>query len=120
MSETCGLGCNADAVPPILFRAVECLVSDADQIITIDGVERIFFDNNLPFPQAVSTFSSGWYLTTRGGRLSSRLRGNQMDKSAIAICTCIVILYLLDAAFFNGQYFDGVIRTLAQVYAFFR
>lgn len=35
-----------------------------------------------------------------------------MDKSAIALCTCIVTLYLLDAAFFNGTYFAGAVSMI--------
>jgi hypothetical protein len=42
-----------------------------------------------------------------------------MDKSAIAFCTCIVSLYLLDAAFFNGVYFAIVIRMVSQLYSYF-
>jgi hypothetical protein len=42
-----------------------------------------------------------------------------MDKSAIAVCTCIVILYLLDSAFFNGVYFASVIRMLSELYSYF-
>jgi hypothetical protein len=36
-------------------------------------------------------------------------------KSAIVVFTCIVILYLLDAAFFNGVYFTGVSRMLSDI-----
>ena len=43
-----------------------------------------------------------------------------MDKTAVTVCTCIVILYLLDAAFFNGAYFAGVIRMLSDLYSYFR
>ena len=43
-----------------------------------------------------------------------------MDKSAIALCTCIVILYLLDSAFFNGVYFAGLVHLLSDLYRHFR
>jgi len=36
-------------------------------------------------------------------------------KSVIAACTCIVILYLLDAAFFNGVYFAGLSRMVSDI-----
>ena len=42
-----------------------------------------------------------------------------MDKSAIALCTCIVSLYLLDAAFFNGVYFAAVISMLSELRLYF-
>ena len=42
-----------------------------------------------------------------------------MDKSAIALCTCIVTLYLLDAAFFNGVYFAGAISMLSELRTYF-
>jgi hypothetical protein len=42
-----------------------------------------------------------------------------MDKSAIAFCTCIVSLYLLDAAFFNGVYFASAIRMISELYSHF-
>jgi hypothetical protein len=42
-----------------------------------------------------------------------------MDKSAIAFCTCIVSLYLLDAAFFNGVYFPNAIRMLSELHLYF-
>jgi hypothetical protein len=42
-----------------------------------------------------------------------------MYKTAIAVCTCIVILYLLDVAFFNGMYFASVIRMLSELYLYF-
>ena len=38
-----------------------------------------------------------------------------MDKIAIAVCTCIIILYLLDAAYFNGAYFAGFIRMISDL-----
>ena len=41
-------------------------------------------------------------------------------KSVIAICTCIIILYLLDAAFFNGVYFAGVSRMLSDMLSHLR
>ena len=37
-----------------------------------------------------------------------------MDKPAIAVCTCLVSLYLLDAAFFNGVYFVSAIRMISR------
>src|SRR5450759_3963699 len=43
-----------------------------------------------------------------------------MDKLAIALCTCIVILYLLDAAFFNGVYFTSIISMLSELRPYFR
>ena len=43
-----------------------------------------------------------------------------MDKTAIALCTCIVILYLVDSAFFNGVYFAGAIHMLSDLYSHFR
>jgi hypothetical protein len=42
-----------------------------------------------------------------------------MDKSAIALCTCIATLYLLDAAFFNGVYFASAIRMLSELRLYF-
>jgi hypothetical protein len=41
--------------------------------------------------------------------------GQAQMKFAIAVFTCIVILYLLDAAFFNGVYFAGVSRMLSDI-----
>ena len=38
-----------------------------------------------------------------------------MDKSAIALCVCIVSLYLLDAAFFKGAYFASAISMLSEL-----
>jgi|NGEPerStandDraft_6_1074524.scaffolds.fasta_scaffold28035_1 hypothetical protein len=42
-----------------------------------------------------------------------------MDKSAIALCTCIATLYLLDAAFSNGVYFASAIRMLSELRLYF-
>jgi hypothetical protein len=42
-----------------------------------------------------------------------------MEKSAIALCTCIFTLYLLDAAFFNGVYFTSAMSILHDLRTFF-
>ena len=41
-------------------------------------------------------------------------------RSVIAVCTCVIILYLLDAAFFNGVYFAGFSRMLSDMLSHFR
>jgi hypothetical protein len=46
--------------------------------------------------------------------------GRPQMKSVITVCTCIIILYLLDAAFFNGVYFVGVSRMLSDMLSHFR
>src|SRR5664279_4022293 len=46
--------------------------------------------------------------------------GQAQMKSAIAICTCIIILYLLDTAFFNGVYLAGVSRMLSDMLSHLR
>jgi hypothetical protein len=46
--------------------------------------------------------------------------GQAQMKSAIAVCTCIVILYLLDAAFFNGVYFAGASRMFSDMLLHYR
>ena len=38
-----------------------------------------------------------------------------MDKSAIALCACIVTLYLLDAVFFNGAYIASAVSLLSEL-----
>ena len=46
--------------------------------------------------------------------------GQAQMKSAVAVCTCIAILYLLDAAFFNGVYFADASRMLSDMLSHFR
>ena len=42
-----------------------------------------------------------------------------MDKPAIALCTCIITLYLLDKAFSDGVYFDRAIRIISALRLYF-
>ena len=38
-----------------------------------------------------------------------------MGKSTIALCVCIVSLYLLDAAIFKGAYFASAVSILSEL-----
>jgi hypothetical protein len=77
------------------------------------------FDLSTAFPAASEhclnvTPATGIF--SKGLKTSGQI---QMDKSALAMCTCIVTLYLLDAAFFKGEYFASAISMLSELRTYF-
>jgi hypothetical protein len=42
-----------------------------------------------------------------------------MEKAAIALCVCVIALYLLDAAFLSGAYFASAIGLLSELRNYF-